>query len=103
MKSSVSTVSAGYTKDMTGCLSDNVQVRKESWGLLFYSQPRHKVCFVRSGDWLYPEHLVGTWTFDGLVDDIVRCTGTARESIKRSVEKIIKHLLDGGMIDFTSP
>ena len=84
--------------NMIGRLANNVQIRKESWGLLFYSQPKHRVCFVRSGDWLYPQYFDGTWTFDGLVADVARRTGTPTEVIERSIQKPIKYLMDNGMI-----
>ena len=73
-------------------LEENVQVRKESWGLLFYAQSRHKVCFVRSGDWLYPEHFDGTWTFEGMAGDIAGRIGTPAEIIERSLPKLTEHL-----------
>jgi hypothetical protein len=79
-------------------LAKNVQVRKESWGLLFYLQTPHRVSFVRSGDWLYPQHFDGTWTWDSLVSDIARRTGTPSEIIESSVQKLSKHLLDNGII-----
>jgi putative mycofactocin binding protein MftB len=83
---------------MVGHLAKNVQVRKENWGLLFYSQTQDRVCFVRSGDWLYPQHFNGTWTFDGLVNDITCRIGTSAEVIERSIQKLTKSLMDSGMI-----
>ena len=79
-------------------LANNIQVRKESWGLLFYLQTPHRVCFVGSGDWLYPRYFDGTWTFEGLAGDIARRTGTPAEIIERSVQKVSKHLMDNGII-----
>jgi hypothetical protein len=79
-------------------LANNVQVRKESWGLLFYLQAPHKVCFVRSGDWLYPRYFDGTWTLDGIVADISRRTGTPAEIIERSLPKLTEHLTVNRMI-----
>ena len=73
-------------------LADHVQVRKENWGLLFYSQTRHKLCFVRSSDWLYPEHFDGSWTFESIVDDIATRTGTPAEIIERSMPKLAQSL-----------
>jgi hypothetical protein len=64
-------------------LVENVQVRKETWGLLFYSQSHHKACFVKSGDWLNPEHFNGTWTHDGIIKDIAWKTGAPAETIER--------------------
>ena len=79
-------------------LAEDVQIRKESWGLLFYQQLRHKVCFVRSGDWLYPGYFDGSWTFDDMVGNIARHTGTPAETIERSIQKLTKHLTDSRMI-----
>ena len=84
--------------NMVGRLANNVQIRKESWGLLFYSQAKHKVCFVRSGDWLYPQYFDGTWTFDSLVGDIAKRAGIPAEIIERSIQKSINHLMDKGII-----
>ena len=79
-------------------LAKNVQVRKENWGLLFYSPVRHKVCFVRSGDWLYPYYFDGTWTLDGLVNDIARRLDSPAEIIERSIQKLNNYLMDSEMI-----
>jgi len=83
---------------MTCRLADNVQVRKESWGLLFYMQTRHKVCFVRSGDWLYPEHFDGTWTFDSIINDIAGRTDTPAEIIERALPRLTERLTKKRMI-----
>ncbi|MFC1933248.1 hypothetical protein ACFLXU_06480 [Chloroflexota bacterium] len=79
-------------------MAKNVQVRKESWGLLFYSQPRHKVRFVKSGDWLFPEYFDGTWTFNELVGDIASRTGTPDDVIESSLQKVTKYLIDSEII-----
>ena len=84
--------------NMVSRLANNVQIRKESWGLLFYSQAKHRVCFVRSGDWLYPQYFDGTWTFDSLVGDIAKRIGTSAKVIEHSIQKSIKYLMDNGMI-----
>ena len=79
-------------------LAPDVQVRKESWGLLFYVQTRHKVCFVRSGDWLFPAHFDGTWSFESIMNDIARRTGASAEIIGRSLPKLTSHLTSSRMI-----
>ena len=79
-------------------LADNVQVRKESWGLLFYRQKQHKVSFVRSGGWLFPEHLDGTWTLNGITNDIAERTGTPTEVIERSLPGLTDHLIKSRVI-----
>jgi hypothetical protein len=80
------------------CLAENVQVRKENWGLLFYSQPRHKVCFVRSGSWLDPAHFNGGWSLEGLADDIAGRTGRSPGSVSRSLRKLTGYLVASGMV-----
>ena len=83
---------------MTCRLAETVQVRKESWGLLFYVPAYHKVCFVRSGDWLYPEHFDGTWTPERIVGEVSERTGTPGEVIERSFPRLIGRLARNGMI-----
>jgi hypothetical protein len=79
-------------------LAPDVQVRKESWGLLFYRQTSHKVCFVKSGDWLYPAHFDGTWTLESIKDDIAQRTGAPAAIIERSLPKLTSHLTSSRMI-----
>jgi hypothetical protein len=79
-------------------LAANVQVRKESWGLLFYLPAPHRVCFVRSGDWLYPRHFDGTWTPESIADDIAGRTGTPAEIIERSLSRLTDHLTKNRVI-----
>jgi hypothetical protein len=79
-------------------LADNVQVRKESWGLLFYCQPRHKVYFVRSGGWLSPAHFDGTWTFADITGDISGRTAGPAEIVERTLTKLVKNLTANRMI-----
>lgn len=79
-------------------LSKDVQVRKENWGLLFYSQGQHRVSFVRSRDWLEPRHFDGTWSTHRLVGDITDRTGKSSTAVASSVKKIDESLLKSGMI-----
>ena len=79
-------------------LSDGVQLRKESWGLLFYSQKQHRLFFVKSREWLFPFHFDGTWTFDRLVKDIAQRTGNATDLIESNLHKSIDNLLKNGMV-----
>lgn len=79
-------------------LAKSVQVRKEGWGLLFYSHGEHRVYFVRSGDWLHPQYFDGTWPFDSLVSDIAKRTDTPAEIIERSIQKLTTYLVQSRMI-----
>lgn len=84
--------------NMVGRLADNVQVRKEGWGLLFYLPAQHRVYFVKSGDWLYPQHFDGTWSSGRLVGDIAKRLGTPVEIIERSIQRLTTHLIRKGLI-----
>ncbi len=79
-------------------LADGVQVRKESWGLLFYVNSRHRVFFVKSRDWLYPAHFDGTWSAQSLAADIAARTGTPVDSIERSLPVLTQRLLKNRVI-----
>ncbi|MGD1119967.1 MAG: hypothetical protein ABR886_10860 [Dehalococcoidales bacterium] len=79
-------------------LATGVQVRRESWGLLFYHQSRHKVCFVRSRGWLSPAHFDGTWTLESIAGDITRRTGTSSEKIERALPRLTEQLSHSGML-----
>jgi putative mycofactocin binding protein MftB len=81
-------------------LADGVQVRRESWGLLFYRQMQHKLCFVRSADWLRPAHFDGSWAFVDIIHDISGRTGTPPEIIERSMSRLTEHLAGNRMITY---
>ena len=79
-------------------LADNVRVRKESWGLLFYAPPRHKVCFVKSGDWLSSQDLEGDWSVAGLAQAIAGRTGQPVAAVERTLLKLTESLAASGMV-----
>jgi putative mycofactocin binding protein MftB len=79
-------------------LADNVQVRKESWGLLFYSQNQHRLFFVKSGDWLYPQHFEGGWSFEKLAADIVSRIRKPADLVGPALQKSIDSLVKNGMV-----
>jgi putative mycofactocin binding protein MftB len=79
-------------------LADNIQVRQESWGLLFYASIQHRLRFVKSGDWLHPGYFDGTWTYASLVADIARRRDTPAEVVERSLQKLLQYLTRNGLI-----
>ncbi len=79
-------------------LADGVQVRRESWGLLFYRQADHKLSFVRSGDWLRPAYFNGSWGLESITGDIARRTGVPVEIIERSLPPLASRLADSRVI-----
>lgn len=83
---------------MLNRLAKNVQVRKESWGLLFYSSAQHKIRFIKSGNLLYPGHFDGTWTFENVVDEVSEKTGSSQTIIKPLLEKAFNLLKNSGFI-----
>ena len=66
----------GILTDMRYRLARGVQVRKEDWGLLFYSQGESKIYFAKSADWLYPVYSEGNSRPDSLCYDEAGGTGT---------------------------
>jgi len=79
-------------------LAEDVQVRQEAWGLLFYRQAEHKVFFIRSGEWLYPEHFDGTWTLENIIEDIARRTGALVDNIETALPKLTERLTANRML-----
>ncbi len=79
-------------------LAAGVQVRKESWGLLFYSQDQHRLLFVRSGNWLLPHHLDGRWTVDGIAADISHSLSRPPGAVASVLQKTVNSLVTGGMV-----
>jgi len=79
-------------------LAGDVQVRKESWGLLFYSRDRHRLFFVRSGGWLYPHHFDGRWDTASLISDIAGRTGSPAGVVEKSILKLAGNLVENGVI-----
>jgi putative mycofactocin binding protein MftB len=79
-------------------LTGFVQVRKESWGLLFYSQNQHRIFFVKSSGWLEPHHFDGNWDFERLASDIASRTGTAADKVERTLQKLTDNLVKNGMV-----
>jgi putative mycofactocin binding protein MftB len=83
---------------MSWRLADGVQVRRESWGLLFYRPAPHKLYFVRSGDWLRPEHFDGSWALESIIDDISRRTSAPVEKIVRSLPRLTDRLIKNRVV-----
>ena len=83
---------------MTFRLADQVQVRQESWGLLFYSQTQHRMVFVKSGDLLNPGHFDGTWAFDAVIADIVARRKASVENITGTIRKLTNNLVMNEMV-----
>jgi hypothetical protein len=69
-------------------LEKGVQVRKESWGLLFYAQDRHRLYFILSGNWLSPQYFEGTWTLDHLIEDVSGRNPLAADRVEKNVRKL---------------
>lgn len=66
--------------------------------MLFYSQSRHCVSFVRSRDWFYPQNFDGTWTFERILAEIASRTEKSAGIIEHSVRKFLEDLMQKGMI-----
>jgi hypothetical protein len=79
-------------------LAPQTQVRKESWGLLFYAQERHKVTFIKSADWLHPDYFTGNWDLESILEDAVSRSGKSPETITTTIQNLTAELLKKGMI-----
>ena len=80
-------------------LAKSVQIRKESWGLLFYVQTTHKLFFIKSGDWLKPEHFDGTWAHDRIVKDVADRSGKTEAAIQSALPELLDSLIKNGTIE----
>lgn len=74
-------------------------MRKESWGLLFYSQIIHRLFFIKSEDWLYPRHFDGAWPVEKVIEDIAVRTGKPPEIIEPALVKLLENLVKNGTIE----
>ncbi len=88
----------GILTDMIYRLAKGVQVRKEDWGLLFYSQAESKIYFVKSGNRLHPAYSDGSFQPDSLCCDEANGTKTSSQVIGHPVQKLISHLVERGII-----
>jgi putative mycofactocin binding protein MftB len=79
-------------------LARGVQVRKEDWGLLFYSQGESKIYFAKSGDWLHPLYSGGTSHSDSLYYNEADGTETPSKVVEHSIQKLITYLVERGII-----
>jgi len=79
-------------------LAKGVQVRKEDWGLLFYSQGESRIYFVQSGDWLSPLYSDGAFRLDSSRCNEVKHTGASTKVIENSVHKLITYLVERGIV-----
>jgi putative mycofactocin binding protein MftB len=79
-------------------LAQGVQVRKEIWGLLLYSQADHKIHFIKSRNMLYPRHFNGTWTLDHIVREIAERLEIPGQSVEQSIKKVLDRLIEKEMI-----
>jgi putative mycofactocin binding protein MftB len=76
-------------------LAEGVQVRKEGWGLLFYSQGKSKIYFVKSGDRLHPLSYDGTFQPDSLE---YRPTNSLDILSEHPAQRLISQLVERGLI-----
>jgi putative mycofactocin binding protein MftB len=74
-------------------LRDGVQVRSESFGLLFYHHAGPKLYFVPSRDLIDDSFFCGESTLGGLIGAVRDKRGWSEETAKRHVLSIL-HLLE---------
>jgi putative mycofactocin binding protein MftB len=79
-------------------LAKGVQVRKEDWGLLFYSPGEHKIYFAKSDNSVWPLCSDGRFQPDSLCYDEADGPGSSPEAMEHSVLKLITYLVERGII-----
>ena len=79
-------------------LAKGVQVRKEDWGLLFYSQGENKIYFAKSGDLLQPIHSDDTFKLAINHSEKSNSSANSAKSIEESIQKLIASLIERGIV-----
>jgi hypothetical protein len=87
----------GILTDMIYHLAKGVQVRKEDWGLLLYSQAESKIYFVKSGNRLHPAYSDGRFQPDSLRCNEADSTDSS-DFMPHPIQKLISHLIERGLI-----
>jgi putative mycofactocin binding protein MftB len=80
-------------------LCQGVQVRSESFGLLFYHYDGPKLYFVRSGDLVDEHFFAGQQSFGEIVDLLGETRGWPRETAQQQLAKLMQLLKTRGLVD----
>jgi putative mycofactocin binding protein MftB len=78
--------------------TDGVQVREETFGLLFYNYRGPRLYFVPSKDLIDADFFSGRQTVSGLIKYICTRKGLAQAEVGERIAKILAKLEDKGLI-----
>lgn len=80
-------------------LQSGVRVRKEKFGLLFYSRNGPKLTFVYSGQWIRPDFFSGRFTLSEWLDhERLKARKEMNEDLLKAIETLLSRLVNKGLI-----
>jgi len=79
-------------------LCEGVQVRSESFGLLFYHYAGPKIYFVRSNDLVDESFFSGKQTLSDLIDALRQTRGWSEKLAKRQLSTLMRLLKSRGLV-----
>jgi putative mycofactocin binding protein MftB len=82
----------------TYVLNSGVQVRRESFGLLFYNYHGLRLYFVPIGDLIDSDFFNGIQTVENLVDTIHSRKNRPKQWIRTRIEQILELITNKGLI-----
>ena len=83
---------------MTYKLADGVQVREETFGLLFYNYRGPRLYFVPSKDLIDADFFNGQQSVSGLITSICTRKVWARAQVEERITQILAKLEDRGLV-----
>jgi putative mycofactocin binding protein MftB len=80
-------------------LQKGVRVRKENFGLLFYSRNGPKLTFVHTGPWIHPDFFSGHFTIKEWLNSKRLCdSGENPPGLETKISRALSRLADKGLI-----
>jgi hypothetical protein len=80
-------------------LHKGVRVRKENFGLLFYSRNGPKLTFVHSGSWIHPDFFSGHFTLKEWLKSKRLCDSEEKfPGLESKISRALSKLADRGLI-----
>jgi putative mycofactocin binding protein MftB len=80
-------------------LQKGVRVRKENFGLLFYSRNGPKLTFVHTGPWMHPDFFSGHFTVKEWLKSKRLCdSGEKPSGLESKISRALSRLADRGLI-----
>ena len=80
-------------------LADGVQVRAETFGLLFYNYRGPRLYFVPSQDLIDVDFFNGRQSVSGLISSICARKGWTKSQVEKKITQVLAKLEDKGLIN----